>query len=279
MAGAGGFNGVVHANGGVVGTAGNGDRAGSAGADSSTGGTTAEPPESGCTSSVQCAGAACSKGNFTTTSECLQGACSVPATVACPFGECGIEGCYEPSIVFTDAASSPVRGDATAAATSQACPHGWLLIGVDITKSSNIVSQARLVCGAPQMSEKDPTRVLIEQTRELDWVGGISGIPEQGRCPANQVVVSFAGNNGLLLDQLRLYCSPLLRDGKTLVPDVGTAIPAIGGDGGTAFSSSECAEGSVASGGVIVIGVGRYVAGFGLRCKSPGLEWSPVQVQ
>lgn len=93
------------------------------------------------------------------------------------------------------------------------------------------------------------------------------------RCAAGHVVVAVEGRAGLALDRLALVCARLqarMLDGGVAFERGGElALPAQGGDGGSAFREP-CPPGWLANG--LRLRSGRWIDGFGLVCARPTAE-------
>ena len=92
-------------------------------------------------------------------------------------------------------------------------------------------------------------------------------------CPADQVVVGFDGRVGMYVDQLIFRCATLTisedRGAYTLSVGQPVAIAPIGGEGGMAGPSINCAAGTLGIGSVVRAGFA--IDAFGLACAKPSV--------
>jgi hypothetical protein len=151
----------------------------------------------------------------------------------------------------------------------QACPNGSVLIGLNAQLDQGAVGQLQGVCGVPTLGPA-PGQLTIEPGQTLHWEGDTGGELVTRSCPSGSTVVGFQGYSGALVDQLQLYCAPLLLRGDALVLGQPLALEPIGEPGGGAFDRTDCAEAAVAAG--IRVSVDYWIVGFGLTCAHVGLS-------
>jgi subtilisin family serine protease len=157
-------------------------------------------------------------------------------------------------------------------AYNDACPAGQVLVGFAGSLSNATVTgvnrQVTGHCGVVQITG---TVVTIKAGPPLA-TRGLAGTSAWTRdCPVNQAIAGFSGRAGLLVDQLVLSCAPLVASGSTTgaVLTVGTAsaLPAVGGTGGTATAQIKCPAGEVAT--TARVRTGDNLDAFGLACGKP----------
>jgi hypothetical protein len=156
-------------------------------------------------------------------------------------------------------------------AYDDACPAGQALIGFagSLSTAAAGATHRQLTphCGVVSVTG---TTVSITAGAVLATRGKAGAAAWTRDCPANQVVVAFAGRAGLLVDQLAFSCAPLVASTATAgtaltVGPTFTALPAVGGTGGTAFALTRCPAGAVAT--VSRVRVGDNLDAFGLACS------------
>jgi hypothetical protein len=220
-------------------------------------------------------GAPCDDGNACTSEMCgLLGTCE--ATLVC----------REPTDVVPHGAPSrpPLRGVTTMVELSEDwCGEGRVLVGIsgEIRADGGYIGRIRAACRDLVLtgSGAGPYTVTtaspgLGPTRGTSGGGGTFS----ASCPASQVVVGFGGRSGGAVDQLTLRCAPLtVRATPTeWVVDIGavtTTMP-VGGTGGVAFPTTDCAAGHVAV--LMRVHAGDAVEAFGLTCNAPRLSY-PVR--
>jgi cysteine-rich repeat protein len=180
--------------------------------------------------------------------------------------------CDSVNLSIAAAGSTAQRGN-TAGGTpyADACPTGQVMVGIDGTAGAWF-TQIQAVCGALSISAS--LEVTVGAGATLPLRGNIVGSPLTSRCPANQMVVGFAGRAGGLMDQIALRCAPLLvtetESGYSVTRGVVTALTPAGGTGGAAFPDTDCGTGQIASGANIR--AGDSVDAFGLLCGQPSVD-------
>jgi hypothetical protein len=177
----------------------------------------------------------------------------------------------EPSFVYSAVDATPLRGNANTETFVDECPPDSLLVGVNAEVSQGIVSRLQGLCGVPTIASAEPGTVSITPGETLQQQGCVPGSEVTRRCPAGSAVVGFEGRSGLLLDQLRLRCAPLLVANGVLSIGTPQALAPIGEAGGSPFQRADCADGALATGTHIT--VDGFVAGFGMPCATVSLEW------
>src|SRR6185436_6611128 len=175
------------------------------------------------------------------------------------------------AVVFTGADQTKQAGNlAGGVAYNDACPAGQALIGfsgsLSTTTSAAVHRQITPRCGIVRVTG---TAVMVSAGNTLATRGKAGASAWTRDCPANQVVVGFAGRSGLLIDQLSLGCAPLLASaGSTgtalTVGSTVTTVSAVGGSGGTAFTMNKCPANEVAT--TSRVRVGDNMDAFGLAC-------------
>jgi hypothetical protein len=171
-----------------------------------------------------------------------------------------------PTLVYAAVDDTPLRGNigVDTLTTRDFCAAGSVLIGVQGQLSNDVVGQLQGVCGTLELTGDGANQLLLQPGDVLPLRGDAAESPLQALCPAQQVVVGFEGQSGLLLDQIRLRCAPLtIEDG---IVEVGTpqALAPVGGSGGSAFPTTDCPAESVAAG--TLIAVDHWLSGLGLAC-------------
>lgn len=151
------------------------------------------------------------------------------------------------------------------------CPPGSVLVGVKAEVSQGIVSRLQGFCGVPTIDSTDPSVVSIVSSDTLEARGCVDGTAVTRACPASSAVVGFEGRSGLLLDQLRLRCAPLLLQDDNVSLGSPQELAPIGASGGSLFQRADCPDGAVATG--TNTSVDTFVSGFGLPCASVSLTW------
>jgi hypothetical protein len=138
--------------------------------------------------------------------------------------------------------------------TMDTCPNDQVLVGFIGQKAlydpsdptTYVLSEIQAVCGVLAISGG---AVVVNPGTLLPVRASSPGIAWAAECPANQVVVGFAGHCGYLFDRLDVECAPILpKQGTppTLESPV-TTLPAVGGPGGNAFGPFSCPPGEVAT--------------------------------
>jgi hypothetical protein len=135
-----------------------------------------------------------------------------------------------------------------------------------------------VVCGTLAISGTGPFQVTTTLTEAKIPRGNLPGtVPQEGMCPANEVVVGFDSRAAMYIDQLTFRCAPL-----TVVPgpqgyalSIGTskATSAVGADGGNLQSTVVCPKDSVAVGSILR--AGNAIDAFGFGCAPVSLAFAP----
>lgn len=172
---------------------------------------------------------------------------------------------WNPTLELTEVEDSALRGyvDENGLTVRSSCPAGSVLIGLHAQIAQNVIGQLQGICGIPRFAPA-ASQLTIGPGKTLDVQGDAVGEPVTARCPPDQVVVGFDGRYGILLDRLRLYCSPVTIVDHTLAIAEGVPIEPIGGDGGGPFPTAECAPGAVASG--VTVALDSWPTAFGTSC-------------
>ncbi|MBI5518171.1 MAG: hypothetical protein HY909_30655, partial [Deltaproteobacteria bacterium] len=191
---------------------------------------------------------------------------------ACPTGQgCGGGTCSPFALSASEASRTALVGNASGGTMfNELCPAGSAIVGFEgmLGDSYNLLAMycQQLVLAFPGGT---PAVTLDGFDRRLSFRGGPGGrTPVTGHCPANQVLVGFAGSAGSLLDSLSLRCAPVTAtvSGGRLVLGFGTisTMPPVGGTGGRPFSAIDCPSGQFAGGAAIR--AGGAIDAFGLVC-------------
>jgi hypothetical protein len=168
------------------------------------------------------------------------------------------------------------RNDVSAGHTD-ACPSNQALIGyhgsVGAAPSGALLVFSLLgQCGKFTVNGGAPYTVALSPGGLLFDSGGDGSTSFDLICPANQVVVGFAGRSGEALDQLQMECAPLLiAQDAMMTLSIGPRMllePPKGGGGGSTFAES-CPGGSIATGHEI--NEGAWIDALALRCGVPHL--------
>lgn len=168
------------------------------------------------------------------------------------------------------------------------CPSNQVLIGYaatlrdDVYQSNNtpVTQLASLVAICGTINVGATGQVTVTPASGLDPRGtdGAAGTSSQ-ICPANQVVVGFAGHSGAIIDQIGFVCASLSSAAPACCCSALTigstyAFTPVGGTGGSAYSES-CPGGQVALGQSLYTATTTKHAGeewvsfFGLLCATP----------
>jgi hypothetical protein len=173
--------------------------------------------------------------------------------------------------VLSGVDATGLAGNATGGTSYQdACPAGQALVGfvgsLSQATTAAVHRQIGGVCGTLQVTG---TAVSVNQGSSLPARGKVGVSAWSRTCPANQVVVGFAGRSGLLVDQLTFTCAPLAASAATvgapLTVGVATSLAAVGGTGGTAFAAIKCPAGEMAR--ASSVRTGDNLAAFSLLCS------------
>ncbi len=171
---------------------------------------------------------------------------------------------------FSTATTTSIVGNtAGGTATTDSCPAGQALVGftgsLSLGTTAGVHRQITAKCGAVQITG---TAVTVAAGSTLTTRGAAGTSAWTRTCPANQVVVSFAGRSGLLVDQLTFTCAPLsaaaATSGSAVNVGTGTAMSAVGGTGGAAFSAVKCPAGQMATS--MLVREGDNMDSFSLGC-------------
>ncbi|HEY4185440.1 MAG TPA: S8 family serine peptidase [Polyangia bacterium] len=231
------------------------------------------------TRATSCTGTATYEGTATTFSKTLTAAGTLYARVCAKDAIGNINTGATTTIALKPAthAASFTAGAATAevgnptggTATADSCPAGQALIGfsgsLSTSTTAGVHRQIRAICGTVSVTG---TVVAVAPGSTLPARGPSGTFAWTRTCAANQVVVSFAGRSGALVDQLTFTCAPLTAAASTAgsALNMGTvkALAAIGGTGGTAFTATKCATGQVATS--MSVRTGDNMDSFSLGC-------------
>jgi hypothetical protein len=161
-------------------------------------------------------------------------------------------------------------------AFAESCPTGQVITGYDGALEPNFgaLGAIRATCGTPKITA-GTLAVTITPGGSLAR-HGTSTTPAWTRsCPANTMVIGFAGHAGVLVDQLQFVCASLVISGAGGSYSVGygaqTTLAAIGDNGGTAFGPQMCLGGRVAT--ADSGRAGTFVDAFAMLCSLPQLTF------
>jgi len=170
--------------------------------------------------------------------------------------------------------TSSVGNSAGGTATTDTCPAGQALVGfagsLSAGTTAGVHRQIKGICG------------IVSVVGTTISVGVGTTLPTRGQpgtsawsrmCPANQVVVSFSGRSGLLVDQLTFACAPLTAAGSAvgspLNAGAATSLSPVGGTGGTAFAAMRCGTGQIAN--ALSVRTGDNMDAFALSCSKASI--------
>jgi len=166
--------------------------------------------------------------------------------------------------------TSAVGNSAGGTATTDTCPAGQALVGfagsLSAGTTAGVHRQIKGICGT--LSVTGTTASVGVGTTMI--TRGQSGASAWSRmCPANQVVVSFSGRSGLLVDQLTFACARLTAAapavGSALTAGAASSLSPVGGTGGTAFAAMKCGAGQIAN--AMIVRTGDNLDAFALACS------------
>jgi hypothetical protein len=173
--------------------------------------------------------------------------------------------------------ATPVGNPSPSDATyDDICPRGQAVVGyVGFMHSNNVhVCGFQVICGQLNLSGNGPWRVSVSGGASFPLRGcnaPPNGSSWQRMCPTDQVVVSFATNNGANLDGLAFSCAALVVSpgGASITVGSSTALPWVGSTGTT--GSAACAPGSI----VVEnhIRAGARTTALGLGCSKVSLTY------
>ncbi len=153
-----------------------------------------------------------------------------------------------------------------------ACPAGQVLIGFDgsVGSDQTYLRSVAGVCAKLALGSAAPYAVTTSQAGTLPVRMVAQSTAQSALCPANQVVVGFAGTSGGYVDSLKFRCAPLSVGGQApnFKLSIGTASDSgsIGGPaGGSAFTAISCSAGQVAVSQQV--NAGGAIDGFGIACS------------
>ncbi len=161
-------------------------------------------------------------------------------------------------------------------AYDDSCPAGQVLIGFNgsVGTDETYLRSVAGVCGKLTLGGSAPYAITTSQAGTLPVRMSAQATAQSALCPANQVVVGFAGTNGGYIDSLKFKCAPLSVSGQApnFTLSIGTASDSgsIGGPaGGNAFTAILCATGQVAVSQHV--NAGNAIDGFGMACSAVSL--------
>jgi hypothetical protein len=186
---------------------------------------------------------------------------------------CGTS-CPPTGIVLDDPASTAQLGGTGGSGFAATCPSGQVIIGYDGALEPNFgaIGSLRAHCGALAISE-GTLAVTVTATGTLARHGAVTSPAWTRLCPANTMLVGFAGHSGALVDQLSFVCAPLVVKGTPGSYSLGygaqTTLSPIGDNGGSVFAAQLCADGRVGTGDAGR--AGSFVDAYALTCRRPHL--------
>jgi hypothetical protein len=201
-------------------------------------------------------------------------------------GEPNVPAVRPTALTLSEATTNVAREpDAGGTEYLERCPENEVLIGFhgtvdapDAPDGETYLRSAQAICGSLSIGETEPWAITVTETQPLLMHEIASTEVQTARCPANQVMVGFAGRSGLWMDSVDVRCAPLTILGVSpsflLVAGTASKAATIGGaTGGSPFDPLECAAGSVAVGQLIrTIHSGVVLGAFGVQCAAITLE-------
>lgn len=193
----------------------------------------------------------------------------------------------KPTALTMSEATTNVAREPNAGGTEylERCPENEVLIGfhgtvdaLDAPDGETYLRSAQAICGSLSIGATEPWAITVTETETLTMHEIASTEAQTARCPANQVMVGFAGRSGLWMDSVDVRCAPLTILGMSpsflLVAGTASKAATIGGaTGGSPFDPLECAAGSVAVGQLIrTIQNGVVLGAFGVQCAAITLQ-------
>jgi hypothetical protein len=146
------------------------------------------------------------------------------------------------------------------------CQDDAVMIGVagEIRQGTDYIGRIQVMCGRVLVRNG---MVGIEAGQPLPLRGALGG-PDDFRsiCQGGEAVVGYSGRAGALVDQLVMYCAPLVVQNDGITWNVSLPQMPVGGAGGNPFAQQSCLPGKVAVGAHIQ--AGDALDGFGIRCRS-----------
>jgi hypothetical protein len=160
---------------------------------------------------------------------------------------------------FAPAGSTPRYGGDGGSAFSESCPQGYAITGYrgfeSASPSLTHILRIQALCSRVTVVQGASPGVTMSDLTALAEHGTDGDIPWQRTCPAQQVVVGFAGRHDPInfVNQLVFYCAPLTAvasvGGYALSVGAASALPVIGtSQGGSAFGPASCPAGQVVTG-------------------------------
>lgn len=180
------------------------------------------------------------------------------------------------SVEVNGDAATGEQGGATGTPFTDVCPDDEVVIGYQGFLSGpgvglTLIGGIQTMCGSLSVNPSSPGQVLTAEGAILPLRGAGQGNAWTQSCPADQVVVGFAGRSGADLDQVAFECAPWAVEpdgGGGLSAGVAVTLGAAGGDGGAPYMDT-CPAGLLARGSVGRSG--EWVDAFGLLCGTPAL--------
>jgi len=166
--------------------------------------------------------------------------------------------------------TSSVGNSAGGTATTDSCPAGQALVGfggsLSVGTTAGVHRQIKGICGTVNVTG---TVVSVGVGTTMTTRGQPGTSAWSRMCPASQVVVSFSGRSGLLVDQLTFACAPLVAAastvGSALNAGAASSLSPVGGTGGTAFAAVKCGAGQLAN--ALTVRSGDNMDAFALTCS------------
>jgi hypothetical protein len=180
------------------------------------------------------------------------------------------------SISLVDPSGTPQFGGTGGSAFAESCPTGQVITGYDGATEPNFgaMGSIRASCGTLEITA-GTLAVTITPAGTLARHGTSTSPAWTRACPANMMIVGFAGHAGVLVDQLQFTCAKLVISGTpgnfTIGYGTQTTLSAIGDNGGTAFGLQMCLDGRVAT--ADSGRSGTFVDAFAMMCSRPQLAF------
>jgi subtilisin family serine protease len=173
------------------------------------------------------------------------------------------------AMVSPTTATLRMGSEANGTSFEDACPAGQVLIGFSgSTSTATTAAVHRQITGKCGVVQTAGPKVTITAAAALPTRGSTGTAAWSRTCPANQVVVGFAGRSSTVVNQLSIVCAPLTAASMTAgaAVNVGTAaaVAGVGGTGGIAVAAIKCGTGEVAT--MSRVRTSANLDAFGLGC-------------
>jgi hypothetical protein len=202
---------------------------------------------------------------------------SVPRPDAAPLPPDASTGCTTgcpKTIALVDPNGTAQFGGTGGTGFAESCPAGQVITGYDGALEPNFgaLGSIRASCGTLKITA-GTLAITITPAGTLARHGSVTSPAWTRSCPANTMVIGFAGHSGALVDQIQLVCAPLVISsaGASYSVSYGaqTTLAAIGDNGGSPFGPQICLDGRVATGDSGR--AGSFVDAFAMLCSRPQL--------